>query len=304
MISGYFSALLYMSIDFFYVLRYNLSIMNILDETVIDANPFTRLNVYCPAQPPHGHTFFEFALVLNGTCKHSMCGGPLKELKHGALVLIRPGEYHEISFSGKDCLYRDYYATVDAMKNICNAIGENFYQELTSRKEPYITNLSVDEFNAISHKSSLFNGTNPISGEQAAHLSQLHKTIIIELLGCFIAKNITGNGAVPDWLNDLYMHLTYFDYIYLSIDEIIAKTGYSHSYVSQMFKKHFNTSIIAYHNKNKVTYSCKMLGNMKIIDIATMLGWENPKNYTIEFRKIFGCSPTQYLKNGKKQNII
>lgn len=275
--------------------------MNILDESIIHSNPFTRLNVYCPSQPPHGHTFFEFALILNGSCKHSLCGAPKQELKQGTLILIRPGEYHEIAFTGKDCIYRDYYVTVDEMKNICASVGSTFYDELMERTEPYVATLSVDEFNCISHKSSFFNQVNPSDVDQVRRLSHLHKTIITQLLGIFVTENIQHNDSAPDWLNDLYLHLTYFDYIYLSIDEIIAKTGYSHGYVSQMFKKHFDTSLIAYHNKNKVTYSCKLLGNMKIIDIATALGWENPKNYSIAFYKIFGCSPTKYLKNKRKK---
>lgn len=277
---------------------YNRIMINVLDETIIRNNPFTRLNIYCPSQPPHRHTFFEFALVIEGTCRHSLNGAPKKELHHGELVLIRPSEYHEIGFSGKDCIYRDYYATVQEMQSICNCIGEGFYEELMARKEPFQATLTVNEFNSIANKSTLFNNTGN-SEETIKRLSLLHKTLIAELLSKFIEESITSNVSVPNWLNDLYIHLTYFDYINLSIEEIVAKTGYSHGYVSQMFRKHFNTSLIAYHNKNKVIYSCKLLGNMKIIDISSMLGWENPKNYAIEFGKIFGCSPAQYLKKLK-----
>lgn len=273
--------------------------INLLDEDIISPNPFTRLNIYCPDQPAHRHTFFEFVLVLNGNCRHSLNGSAMELLKQGTLLLIRPNEYHKIGFSGKDCIYRDYFCTVNEMKKICSAIGEGFYEELMNRKEPFKTTLTVNGFNSLTDKSAIFNNVNYTNKEPLRNLSQLHKTIIAELLGKFIEEKITGNTSVPDWLNDLYLHLTYFDYINLSVEEIVAKTGYTHGYVSQMFRKYFNTSIISYHNKNKVIYSCKLLGNMKIIDIASMLGWENPKNYAIEFRKVFNCSPTRYIKQMK-----
>lgn len=115
-----------------------------------------------------------------------------------------------------------------------------------NRKEPFKTTLTVNGFNSITDKSAIFNNVNYTNKEPLRNLSQLHKTIIAELLSKFIEEKITGNTSVPDWLNDLYLHLTYFDYINLSVEEIVAKTGYTHGYVSQMFRKYFSTSIISY----------------------------------------------------------
>ena len=274
--------------------------IGLFNEDEIEKNPYTRLNVFCHSQPPHGHTFFEFALVLNGVCRHSLNGNPSEELPPGTLLLIRPNEYHEIGFSGRDCIYRDYYVTQVEMQKICAGLGDGFYDELMSRAAPCKATLAVNELDSLAHKSAYFNNDAYMYNEKQEQLSRMHRAIIVELLGKFIEQSIPKNIGAPDWLNDLHAHLTYFDYINLSLDEIIKKTGYSHGYVSQMFKKYFNVSLISYHNKNKVIYSCKLLGNMKIIDISSMLGWENPKNYAIEFKKVFGCSPSQYLKAEQK----
>ena len=266
-----------------------------LDETRIRNNPYTRLNLYCPLQPAHRHSFFEFVLVVNGVCKHSLNGGKREDLPSGTLLLIRPNEYHEIGFSGRDCQYRDFYVTQELMQEICRFFGENFYQELLHREEGYKINLSVNELNTITAKSTHFN--NPFTySKNETHLAQLHRAIIVELLGIFVEQSIPKIPNIPDWLNTLHTRLTHFDYISLSLDEIIQKTGFSHGYVCQMFKEHFHESLISFHNKNKVIYSCNLLGNMKIIDISFLLGWDNPKNYAIQFKRIFGCSPSQYLK--------
>lgn len=270
-----------------------------MTEQDILQNPYTRLNVFCNSMPTHQHTFFEFVLVTHGTCLHSFNDHKEECLPAGTLLLIRPNEFHKINFIDRDCVYQDLYVTKETMESICNCLGESYYEELLACKTSYKATLSVNELNALTAKFNHFNNSFTYS-ENDNQLSRLHRAIAVELLGNFIEQTISPHPGAPNWLNSLYAHMSYFDYIFLSIDEIIEKTGYSHGYVSQLFKEYFHESLISFHNKNKVIYSCKLLGNMKIIDISSMLGWENPKNYTILFKRVFGCSPSQYIKQQKQ----
>ena len=270
-----------------------------MTEQDIHENPYTRLNVFCTSMPVHRHTFFEFVLVTHGACQHSLNDGKEETLPAGTLLLIRPNEFHKIGFTGRDCIYQDLYVTEERMHSICNCLGEDYYEELLTSEAPFKATLSVNELNSLSAKFNHFNNSYAYT-EQDNRLSRLHRAIAIEMLGKFIEQTISPHPSAPTWLNSLYTHLTHFDYISLSLDEIIKKTGYSHGYVSQLFKEYFNESLISFHNKNKVIYSCKLLGNMKIIDISSMLGWENPKNYAILFKRVFGCSPAQYIKQQKQ----
>ena len=88
--------------------------------------------------------------------------------------------------------------------------------------------------------------------------------------------------------------MTYYNYVTLSADDIIKKTGFSSGYISSMFKKYYNITFNQYNIKTKLMYSVSLLGKMKIIEIAQKLGWENPKNYSIEFQKLYGISPKKY----------
>ena len=200
--------------------------INFLDEIHINKNPFTRLNIFCPLQPPHQHAFFEFVLVLNGVCKHSLNGGPQEELPAGTLLLIRPSEYHKIGFAGRDCIYRDYFATVPTMQTICHAIGEDFYDEIINNPHPYKITLSVQELNTLKNKSSYFDNW-LVTDENNVHLSRLHRSILTELLGKFVELNLSKKAGIPDWLNDLHAHLTYFDYIEIrnAIEELGGDAG-------------------------------------------------------------------------------
>lgn len=275
--------------------------MNLLDESTIELNPYTRLNIFCFAQAEHSHTFFEFALITEGHCYHTLNGGNREILERGTLILLRPCDYHSIDFVNRDCQYRDFYVTTKKMQKICNIFGADFYNELMQEIKPLKFNLSVGEFSTIENRAYQIAHAdyNKLGSNELPE--QIHTSLIIELLTKYIEKNINKSSLIPEWLNNLYLRLTYFDYINLSIDEIVKKTGFSHGYICQMFKKHFATSLIAYHNRHKILYSCRYLSKLKIIDVASLFGWENPKNYSIEFKKVFNISPREYI-NTQKQN--
>jgi hypothetical protein len=56
-------------------------------------------------------------------------------------------------------------------------------------------------------------------------------------------------------------------------------------------------------NKSKIILSANLLGKEKIIDIAMSFGWENPNNYTIAFKKVFGITPQKYIAATKSDKV-
>ena len=98
--------------------------------------------------------------------------------------------------------------------------------------------------------------------------------------------------------------MTYYDFVHMDLREIIETTGYSNAYVTTMFRKYYGMTLIQYHNKMKVIYSTSLLGKERILDIAYSLGWDNPKNYSIAFQKVYSITPKKYEKlimNSKKK---
>lgn len=268
--------------------------MRVMNKNDIDNNPYTRLNLPSSCMGEHTHTFFEFNLIENGICLQSINNVQMVECKKGVVHLIRPFESHSISFSSKDSIWRDFYIEEDKLKMICNLFGDNFYQRLLDLKGPLSFRLTSEEFNVLQKKISRLSQMFLNSEQYKCEIELIHQSIVLDFIEKIIEKGVIVKDMAPEWLNDLYLRLTYYDFVELTIPEIINKTGFSQGYVSNLFKKYYGETLISYHNKMKIMYSVKMLGKMKIIEIANSLGWENPKNYSIEFKRVYGVSPKKY----------
>ena len=182
------------------------------------------------------------------------------------------------------------------MYKIKKLMAQKFFQEtLNNKKEKYFF-LNIDELGLIERKSEVFNLQSEPDESTFDLLDTMHTALVSEIFGCILNKTLSIRNNVPQWLNNLYLHLTSFHYVNLSIDEIVKNTGYSHSYVCNIFKKIYNVTLKECHTRSKILLSANMLGEEKIIDVAAAFGWENPKNYTIAFKKVFGVTPNEYKK--------
>ena len=265
-------------------------------ENDIKATPFSKLSVFSYTNILHKHTFYEITIVLKGNAASIINNGNVRKLERGDFIVICPGDVHSIQPLTKDYLHRDFYISTNKMYKIKKLMGEKFFQEtLNNKKEKYFF-LNIDELGLIERKSEVFNLQSEPDESTFDLLDTMHTALVSEIFGCILNKTLSIRKNVPQWLNNLYLHLTSFHYVNLSIDEIVKNTGYSHSYVCNIFKKIYNVTLKECHTRSKILLSANMLGEEKIIDVAAAFGWENPKNYTIAFKKVFGVTPNEYKK--------
>lgn len=275
--------------------------MKVLDYSVIERTPLSQLTIFSHESTEHAHTFFEFTLVLDGRCYSTINGGKTELLSKGMAYFIRPCDRHKLRLLDRTYRHRDFYVTVERMKQICGLFSDTFYDDMMRPEQELCLKINADEFSTIERKARFFNKENLDTPIEEEMLKNLHTSIIIDFLSIIISKNLRDVQGIPKWLETLFHRMTSFDYINMTISEIISTTEYSHGYVCMMFKKHYNTTLVAYQNRMKILYSCNLLSQMKVIEIATLLGWENPKNYNIEFKKVFHMTPSRYKEvNGIK----
>lgn len=139
----------------------------------------------------------------------------------------------------------------------------------------------------------------------------------LELNEYHTIQNLVTRAQVISWINKLKtMILTTLDttqvdtlelarqYVrshledHISLQDIANYVNLSASYLSTLFKKRYNQTLIDYINQGKITLAQKLLQTTEqpIQDIAHNLGFENAYYFAKVFHKYTGCSPSSYRK--------
>lgn len=84
---------------------------------------------------------------------------------------------------------------------------------------------------------------------------------------------------------------------HLSLNEVAAVFGISPSYLSQLFSKYNETGFSEYINISKINEGKRLLDeeDLKVYEVAEMLGFESAFYFSKVFKKVEGVSPTEYM---------
>ena len=127
-------------------------------------------------------------------------------------------------------------------------------------------------------------------------LVQIYRLFASAETGVFVpdgSKNMTGQSV--------YSIVRYIDnhiYEIRSIQEIAKEMGYSHSYLSHLFKVKMGVTMQSYIAAKKIEASLDLLKYRKssIGQIANILGYESSQSFGKVFKRRMGVTPTEYQK--------
>ena len=82
----------------------------------------------------------------------------------------------------------------------------------------------------------------------------------------------------------------------ISLDQVAAMVGLTPTYFSSLFKKVTNETFVQYRIKKRMTKAKEMLAipYVRIVDVASDVGYEDYPHFTKTFKKIVGVSPSEY----------
>ena len=252
--------------------------------------PYTSY-VQIPYGELHNHTFWEIFLILTGTCAHTV-NGISSNLTTGTVCFLRPiKDKHFFKNKGKDDYYRhrDIYVTDSDMKMWCNIISPNLYDELLEPSAPISFSVSAS---ALRHIEEVLNSPNLQSANFVQAMKAVHFSVSIDLLVAYQLTKIP--SSCPIWLNNFVKELKNPENFIYSIEELTKTLPYSHGYICREFKKYLKQTIIDFFNEQKINQASFLLmnSNLKILDIANMVGYSSPKNFINQFTKRFALSPS------------
>lgn len=85
----------------------------------------------------------------------------------------------------------------------------------------------------------------------------------------------------------------------LTLEELAERVFLSANYLSILFKKEMKIGLNKYLNQYRLEKACNLLlnSNMKVVDIAKYVGFENPSYFNRIFKNHFGTTPSIYRED-------
>ena len=269
--------------------------MKILDENIIRETPLTA-SIYDPAPFRHRHNFFEIAFGVRGQCTNVINDKPLP-FQRGVCVILRPDDWHYFKdvpekpfFNYK---HKDVYVEPDKFERICRTLLPNLYEDILSADYPPV--YQIPDACVVVQAETLDLFYTDISRPV---LDAFPTAVVTELLSFYLRDKLHMEKNLPKWLDTLLRSLNSLETMILSVSELAKKVGYTPEHLSREFKKYMGKPLSQYLTETKIRYSVQLLTSrqLKIIDIAQLLGYENQSTFSSHFRAIYQCTPSQYLK--------
>ncbi len=229
----------------------------------------------------HFHQSIEFMYCKKGQRKYNIANFD-GVMQAGDLLFIPPLTNHSYEYD-KTCACRCNVLPVEYSEILQKHIGNR------TVKNPLIKSSALTE--------DIFNHLNQISQTTNAVLK---RGIYEYVLGKLI-ENVEfiplKKGGDTDFTRKV---LGYIDTHYgddVTLDKVASALGYSRYYFSVLFNKIFNTNFKTYLNQVRINKALALLERYSISAVASLCGYNNLQSFFLNFKKITGTSPKEYLKN-------
>jgi AraC-like DNA-binding protein len=90
----------------------------------------------------------------------------------------------------------------------------------------------------------------------------------------------------------------------ITLAEAAGSVFLSPAYLSRLFKEKMGINFIDYCTRIRMEYASRMLVNSsyKTYEVADMVGYDNPKNFTRAFKQFYNITPREMREKGKPSN--
>ncbi|MFI7066789.1 helix-turn-helix domain-containing protein [Kribbella sp. NPDC050124] len=241
---------------------------------------------------PHGHAFFEIAVVVAGHAVHVSPAGDT-ELRRGSAVVLRPGEWHGYTDCDGLVLHNTYVAADVFARELAwvaedPELGRAFRQSL--RQKPS----AVTQFEE-SVLSDVDQWCTALTRDQQPANRLGHLTLLAGALAPEHKAPYRTNVAHPAVQQAMRL-------LEASIDEgwtlsrLAADVHMAPGYLVRLFGRTIGTSPMAYLHRLRAERAAGLLieTDLPVAEIGARVGWHDPSHASRRFRACFGLSPQRY----------
>lgn len=281
---------------------------NILTERLIQSATIQyRDNFY--AFSKHMHSTIELYYFTHGTCCMDI-GNQTISCQEGDFVLIPPEVIHSLYLTSEEpCIFKHVHFFTEILSQIQ-------LKNITEHPTDIISALTFcyTLYHKTSHDKKLYDFMSEI-------ISEFHKKTIFSKINCNLyliqllfyilessEKDFT-KYTPSHSIQNLYISktLAYIKQHYntkFQISDIADTLNISTRYLSKIFYKHMNMTLLNYINVYRMNQAIELMQNtdLSLTEISHQIGMNDSQHFSKLFRSTIGSPPFQYRKELKKQS--
>lgn len=245
----------------------------------------------------HYHDYYEVVIFVEGEINY-VCESRIFSPKRGDVIIIPPGKFHMSKLKGESTHYTRhvfylYPPAFDgvgdaALTAILDSAEDGLHFSLPARE-------GDEELTAVAEKLR-----RTFKKNDDALARALAFAYVIEFFYLINRKDICHSGEterLPENINALRQYLDEHYAEINSVTEVAEKFFYSREYVSRLFKKYYDTTILDYIHKLRIAKSQTLIAEgMPIIDVCYAVGFSSLSTFIRAFKSITDMTPSQYKK--------
>lgn len=278
--------------------------------------PFRSVSMYqlgdlsCDARfalSEHEQVCYEISYVVSGLGWFAT-GGSRFDLQPGDIYICRPGELHKGGADPADPFRYFYFG----FHFNATSPQDNPFQHLREMMDTTQRPVCRDR---LGIRSPFMGVLKELSG--TSHFSQTMIEAYVEQILVLTYRNFfsdwedkyPGEGLDNAAKRVVYSAIHYIDDRLMRIKdlkEISDAFGYSLSHLSHLFTKETGDSLRSYYAKRKWQRSIELLaeGHYSITEVAAIMQYDSIHTFSRAFKKAFGLSPSQYIRECKVPGTI
>ena len=256
--------------------------------TVYDVNTFPS--------SLHSHDYYELVIFVEGEINY-VCESSVYSPKRGDVIIIPPGKFHMSKLKGERTHYKRHVFYL--YPNAFDAVGASLADILIRTNEGVHFSLSSRE-----REEELLTLTEKLSLALMNRGDGLSRALafgyIIEIFCLLNRKDIRHSGESERLPENILALQQYLDAHYTEIDsvsEVAEHFFYSREYVSRLFKKYYDTTILDYIHKLRISKSRALIvEGVPIIDVCYAVGFSSLSTFIRAFRTATDMTPSEYRR--------
>ena len=256
--------------------------------TVYDVNTFPS--------SLHSHDYYELVIFVEGEINY-VCESSVYSPNRGDVIIIPPGKFHMSKLKGERTHYKRHVFYL--YPNAFDAVGASLADILIRTKEGVHFSLASRE-----REEELLTLSEKLASALKKHGDDLSRALafgyIIEIFCLLNRKDIRHSGESERLPENILALQQYLDAHYTeinSVSEVAEHFFYSREYVSRLFKKYYDTTILDYIHKLRISKSRSLIAEgMPIIDVCYAVGFSSLSTFIRAFRTATDMTPSEYRK--------